>query len=109
MKILITGGAGFLGLHLARYFEKQNAQITLVDIAEFRTSDYHKKHQLLTIDVRSKFKLDHAIKGQDYVIHAAAGLPLWSREDIVSTNSTGTKNVLSCAFKHKIKRTIFRI
>ncbi|MBI4137301.1 NAD(P)-dependent oxidoreductase [Candidatus Roizmanbacteria bacterium] len=107
MNILITGGAGFLGLHLVKYFEKKNFTITLVDIAKYEPSEYNKRHRLLNIDVRKKYLLDKAIRGQDYIIHAAAGLPLWSKEDIISTNVEGTRNVLSLARKHHVKRTIF--
>ncbi|KKR49368.1 MAG: epimerase [Microgenomates group bacterium GW2011_GWC1_41_8] len=107
MNILITGGAGFLGLHLVKYFERENANITLIDIAKYDPTEYSKRHRLLTIDVRKKYLLEKAVKGQDYIIHAAAGLPLWSHDDIISTNVEGTKNILSLARKHKVKRTIY--
>src|SRR3989344_1105734 len=107
MNILITGGAGFLGLHLVKYFERENANITLIDIAKYDPREYSKRHTLLTVDVRKKYLLDKAIKGQDYIIHAAACLPLWSHDDIISSNVEGTKNILSLARKHKVKRTIY--
>lgn len=107
MKILITGGAGFLGYHLANYFLKQNHTVTLVDIAPFETKDFVKHPRMITADVRNKYLMNKALEKQDYVIHTAAGLPLWNREDIISTNVEGTKNVLSSAKKNKVKRVIY--
>lgn len=107
MKILITGGAGFLGLHLISYLSKKNHSLTLVDIQEFDKSEYIESSKAEICDVRNKGKLDSLIKGQDIVIHAAAALPLWKEKDIYTTNINGTKNVLELAKKHKIRRVIF--
>src|SRR3990167_7862468 len=107
MKILITGGAGFLGLHLASYLDKKNHKLTLVDLQEFDKSEYKGNVRLVICDVRDKRKLAGIIKGQDVIIHAAAALPLWKKEDIYTTNIDGTKNVLELAKKHKVKRVVY--
>lgn len=107
MKILITGGAGFLGMHLASYFNKKHCKLTLVDIQNFNKEDYDRNFNLVVCDVRNKNKLGTIIKGQDVVIHAAAALPLWKKEDIYTTNIDGTKNVLELAKKYKLKRVIY--
>lgn len=107
MKILITGGAGFLGMHLASYLHKKGSKLTLVDIQKFDKEEYPRSAIFATCDVRDKKKLEKFIEGQDLIIHAAAALPLWKKEDIYSTNTEGTKNVLELSKKHKIKRVIF--
>lgn len=107
MKILITGGAGFLGLHLASFFSKKNHKLTLLDIQKFDKREYVKDFRTEICDVRDKRKLDNLIKGQDIIIHAAAALPLWGKEDIYTTNVDGTKNILELAKKHKVKRVIY--
>jgi len=107
MKVLITGGAGFLGLHLTSYLHKKNCKLTLVDIQEFNKKEYKNDYELAICDVRNRKKLSGIIKGQDVVIHAAAALPLWKKEDIYSTNIDGTRNVLELAKKHNIKRVIY--
>jgi len=107
MKILITGGAGFLGMHLASYLHKKENNLTLVDLQKFNKKEYPKKSILATCDVRDKKMLGKFIKNQDLIIHAAAALPLWNKEDIYSTNVDGTRNVLELAKKRKIKRIIF--
>lgn len=107
MKILITGGGGFLGLHLASYLYKKHYKLTLLDIQEFDKKEYGGNYFLTLCNVRDRKKMDALVKGQDVVIHAAAALPLWKKEDIYSTNIDGTRNVLELARKHKIKRVIF--
>lgn len=107
MKILITGGGGFLGLHLAMYLRKKNYNLTLVDIQQFDKKEYPKGCVFVLCDVRNKKELDPLMKGQDIVIHAAAALPLWGKEDIYTTNINGTRNILDLAWKHKLKRVIF--
>jgi nucleoside-diphosphate-sugar epimerase len=106
MKVLITGGAGFLGFHLAEFLHKKGFDLTLDDIHEFDSEEYTGDYRLELVDIRDKKKLDPLVKGQDVVIHCAAALPLWKKEDIYSTNIDGTKNVLESALKHKVKRVI---
>lgn len=107
MKILLTGGAGFLGLHLASYLFKKDHQLTLVDIQPFDKKEYSQNCKLEVCDVRNKNKLEGLIKGQDIIIHAAAALPLWKKEDIFSTNVNGMQNVLELSKRNGVKRVIF--
>jgi len=106
-KVLITGGAGFLGLHLAKFFKQKKWQVSLLDIADYPSHEYDNQgFELLKVDVRDKQKVDQAVIGKDVIIHTAAALPLWSREDIMTTNVNGTINVATSALKHKVKRMI---
>ena len=107
MRILITGGAGFLGLHLASYLSKRKFTPTLVDIQRFDKDEYGNNYNLQICDIRDKKKLGKFIRGQNFIIHAAAALPLWKKEDIFSTNVEGTKNILELAKKYKVKRVIY--
>ena len=107
MKVLITGGAGFLGLHLVQHFHKKKAKITLYDIDEYDTSEYPKGVKCLAGDIRDYDTLKAAMKGHDVIVHAAAALPLWKKEDIMTTTIDGTRNVLEAALENKIKRVVF--
>lgn len=107
MKVLITGGAGFLGLHLARFFSKKRFDIYLLDIADFDSKEYPKNCHFINADVRNVTSMYRYIKGMDFVIHAAAGLPLWKGSDIMKINVGGTKNVLKASLKNKVKRMIY--
>ena len=104
-KAFITGGAGFLGINLVRYLLERNFDVVSYDIAPF---DYPEKFAVQAIygDIRNKKDLEMAMAGSDIVIHTAAALPLYSKEDIFSTDITGTKNVLESALKNKIKRVV---
>lgn len=107
-KILITGGAGFLGVHLARRLLKDGYQVTLFDLANLNAQDLIGKVDVIIGDVRKSKDVEHAIKNQDYVIHAAAALPiLQSKKEIFSVNVDGTKNVLEASLKNGVKRLIF--
>lgn len=104
-KYLITGGAGFLGINLVRHLLKKGFQVRTLDIAAF---DYPEKEQIeaLTGDIRDKGIVEKAIDGIDIVVHGAAALPLYSKEEIFSTDIDGTKNILESAYNHELKRVI---
>jgi nucleoside-diphosphate-sugar epimerase len=107
MKILITGGSGFLGINLIRYLIKKGfTDITSLDIAEF---DYVEKNEISAhlCDIRNKDLLPQFLKDQDVVIHSAAALPLYKVEDIYSTDVQGTTNLLEVAYDSGVKRFIF--
>ena len=107
MRVLITGGAGFLGLHIARFFAKKKWDIKILDIAAFPQEEYPEGTEYLHGDVRDYEKVSEAIKGCDVVIHAAAALPLRSRHEIISTNVDGTRNILAECLKQKIVRAVY--
>ncbi len=107
MKVLITGGAGFLGMHLANFLANKGLQTTLLDIGGYDKSEYPKDCLFITGDIRDKKVASHTLKGNDIVIHAAAALPLWKKEDIFAVNVDGTNNLLEAAFKQKIRHFVF--
>lgn len=107
-KILITGGTGFLGVHLARTFFKKAYKVTLFDIADLDAKDLVGKVTVVKGDIRDKEAIAQALKGQDFVVHAAAALPIqFTKEAIFSINVGGTKNILQSSLVNKIKRLIF--
>lgn len=106
MKVLITGGAGFFGLHMTKKCLEEKEQVTLLDIAEYNTGEYDPEVNLVRGDVRDTKVMDELISKTDIVIHAAAALPLESKKEIFSTNVDGTRNVLELCLKHK-KRVVY--
>jgi len=106
MKILITGGAGFLGINLVRYFHCRKHEIVSLDIADFDYRDIKDKITIINGDIRKKNIVNTAMEGIDIVIHTAAALPLYKPEDIFSTDVEGTRNLIKAGEEHKVKRFI---
>lgn len=107
MKICITGGAGFLGLHLATFLSKKGHDLTLVDVAPFHVKEYPKSCRYVRADVRSAKIIGKVLQDCDVVIHAAAALPLWKREDVFDINVRGTRNLLNASLRNNIKQFVF--
>ena len=108
-RVLITGGAGFLGVHLARHLLKKSYKVTLLDVAPLTAKDLAKKVEYVKADIRQRSeKLESAIQKADYIVHAAASLPIIHKKSIIyDTNIKGTENVLKYALFHHIKRLVF--
>ncbi len=106
--VLITGGTGFLGCHLSRQLLKEGYNVTLFDLAPLDAKDLIGKVTVIQGDINDKKAIENAIKKHDYVVHAAAALPILREKDIIyHVNIDGTKNVLEAALKAKAKRLVF--
>lgn len=106
MKFLITGGSGFLGINLVRYLHERGHQVVSLDLVEFDYPDMMDKITAYKGDIRNSQDVENVMQGVDIVIHTAAALPLYSKEDIYSTDVVGTRTLLRSAFKNKVKRFI---
>ena len=103
---LITGGAGFLGINLARYLIKKGQNVIILDMAPFDYPDMARKVEVINGDIRNKEIVSTAMNNVDIVIHTAAALPLYKPRDIYSTDIGGTRLLLEEAKKHHVKRFI---
>lgn len=103
-RFLIAGGAGFLGVNLIRFLLERGHAVTSLDLAEFRYPDVVDRVQVVQGDVRDPEVVDRALEGVDIVVHAAAALPLYPREEIYTTNVDGTRTVLEAAYRRRIRR-----
>ncbi len=106
MKFLITGGAGFLGINVVRHLKSRGHEVVSLDKVMFDYADMNDKIDIITGDIRDKKVVDNAMKSIDVVVHTAAALPLYSAEEILSTDIDGTKNLLEAAEKNKVERFI---
>lgn len=107
MRILITGGAGFFGLHQAHKLAAHGHQVVLLDIAPFYREEYPSGVTFHTGDVRDVRLLYRVLDGVDAVVHAAAALPLWKPQDIISVNVEGTRMVMEAARQRRIPRVVY--
>ena len=108
MKVLVTGGSGFLGINLIRFLRTKGVdEIRVLDIADF---DYPEKGEpwlKFTLgDVRDIPAVEKVTEGCDVVVHCAAALPLYSEKDIYTTEVDGSKNVLNAARKFNLDRHV---
>jgi len=106
MKILVTGGSGFLGINLIRFLLKKDYEIVSYDIVDFDYPDVKDKIKIIKGDIRNKELVNSSMKGIDIVVHTAAALPLYTPEEIHTTDVDGTNNLLEAAEKEKVKRFI---
>jgi nucleoside-diphosphate-sugar epimerase len=105
-RFLITGGAGFLGINLARLLLQRGHQVASLDIAPFDYPDVAGQVTAIQGDIRDGAAVDRAMAGAEIVVHAAAALPLYSKRDIASTDIQGTRHVLESAHRHGVQRVI---
>ena len=105
MRVLITGGAGFIGSHLADYYVAKGDQVTILD--NFSTGSKeniaHLEGKVTTVDgdVRNVELVEKLTKDADLVLHMAAALGvntiLESPLESMSINITGSEVVLNAA------------
>jgi len=106
MRVLVTGGSGFLGINLARDLLAHGHSVRSLDLAPF---DYPEQATVEAIqgDVRDRAAMERAAAGIDVIVHAAAALPLFPPADIFSTNVDGTRRVLEAAVAVGVPRVVF--
>ena len=106
MKILVTGGAGFLGINLIRYLlEQGQTDIVSLDLADF---DYPEQSRVTVIkgDIRDRGAVARAMAGVKLVVHTAAALPLYKKDEIFSTDIDGTRLLLEAAANERVERFV---
>ncbi len=112
MKILVTGGAGFIGSHIVEHFHDE-ADVTVLDNLSTGSEDNLKslRHTFIKGNVTDFETLDKAMNGCDYVFHLAAFISVPESVkhpgECSAVNVMGTDNVLKAAEKNGVKKVIF--
>jgi nucleoside-diphosphate-sugar epimerase len=106
--VLVTGGSGFLGINLIRFLRAQGVErIRVLDIAPFDYPEQNEPWLEMTLgDVRDQQAVDKCVEGCDAVVNTAAALPLYSPEDIRTTEVDGARNVLDACKRSGVPRMI---
>lgn len=119
MKILVTGGAGFIGSNLCEYFLKKGNSVVCLDnfsTGKFEniknlTDSYPADFRLVVGDIRKPDDCRKAVEGNEYIFHEAAlGSVPRSIKDPVTTNEVnidGFLNMLVAARDAGVKRFIY--
>lgn len=114
--LLITGGTGSFGnAVLKRFLDTDIKEIRIFSRDEKKQDDMRHRLQNSKVkffigDVRNKRSVDYAMRGVDYIFHAAALKQVPSCEffpiEAVKTNVLGTENVLDSAIEHEVKNVV---
>ena len=127
MKVLVTGGAGFVGSFLCEELHRQGFDIRILDCFEPQVHEggtdnlsslktpagaFKPGVQLLQGDVRNRTELESALVGVDAIIHLAAqvgvGQSMYEIERYVSHNTSGTAVLLELLAnrKHSVRKVV---
>ena len=116
-RILITGGAGFIGSHLARHLLQQGHEVRALDRLdpqvhpERERPDYlDSEVELIQGDVRDPGAVSEALIGVDAVVHLAArvgvGQSMYEIADYCSVNTVGTGVLLEALIERPVRRLV---
>ncbi|WP_101068499.1 NAD-dependent epimerase/dehydratase family protein [Roseovarius salinarum] len=103
--VLVTGGAGFMGINLVRHLLDRGHTVRSYDIAPF-TYPEADRISVLQADIRDRDAHAAAFDGVDTVVHCAAALPLSTPGEIRSTNVDGTRALLETAAAAGVRRFV---
>ena len=107
MKVLVTGGGGFLGQYIIEELISEGHQV-----CSFSRNSYPELEKL-GVEQRSGNLLDsesifNALEGIEGIFHVAGKVAMWGKwEDFYQNNTIGTKNLIEAAKKRKIKRFVY--
>jgi UDP-glucose 4-epimerase len=117
MKVMVTGGCGFIGSHIVDRLIKEGFEVTVIDnlsTGRLLNLDHHKANSNLTIYIRDLIEYEKILplfEGIEWVFHIAALadiVPSIERPlDYHHANVDGTINVLECCRQWNVKRIIY--
>jgi len=113
VKVVITGGAGFIGSHIVEYWANENVEIHVIDnlrSGNIKNIESFKNVYLHEVSITDRDAVFDILENVTYIHHLAAliSVPesIQKPLDCVNINVTGLLNVLDAAVKHKAKKII---
>lgn len=112
MKILVTGGAGFIGSHVCKLLLEGGNSVTVVDnLSTGHREDIDEKAVFYQIDLADQKKLEEILSGHDAVIHMASfievGESVKKPVEFAENNIVGTVKLLEAMKNTGVKKIIF--
>jgi nucleoside-diphosphate-sugar epimerase len=106
MNVLVTGGGGFLGSHLACRLHEMGHRVSVLGRRRYpNLPEGIVQHQA---DLRDPKAVSLACREQDSVFHAGALPGIWgTQKDFHETNVDGTRHVIDGCFEHKVRKLVF--
>lgn len=105
--ILVTGGAGFLGITLVRELVQEGYRPRVMDIHDLNDVELEGSTEFIKGDVRDTETVARACRDVDTVFHlAAAVLPIRGKKNYTSTNAGGVRNVLESASENRVNQVV---
>jgi UDP-glucose 4-epimerase len=114
MRLLVTGGAGFIGHHLVGRLVERGDQVTVIDDLSSgflsRLEPYRDEISIVEGSILDESALDRAVAGSEVILHEAA-IPSVARSVIApkathTANATGTIDVMLAAARHGVRRVV---
>lgn len=106
-KVLITGGAGFIGSRIASACVKSGLEVRVFDLVKSRVEGVSES---MTGSILDPYEISLAARGCDMIVHAAAALGVQRTEtrrlECLYINIQGTVNVLEAAVKERAKKIL---
>lgn len=109
MKVLLTGASGFIGYHLVELLYNEGFEIICLVRKTSKVEQIKNKVKLVYGEVTIPSSLDEAVKGVDYIIHAAGTVKAISPKHYFDINTQGTVNLFNAVLKNNpnLKRFVY--
>jgi UDP-glucose 4-epimerase len=111
MRILITGGSGFLGVSLTRELRRSGYEVRAVVREPSRCPSFSPEVETVVVDVRHAVKMEEIASGCDAIVHLAAKVHAiddsGTEEDYEAINVEGTRHILDAAVRSGVNRIVF--
>lgn len=117
MKLLVTGGAGFIGSNFIRYWNNKYPYDQIVNLDKLTYAGHlsslkefagNENYTFIRGDIRNSSIIEKAMEGVEYVVHFAAeshvDRSIAGPKLFLETNILGTQVLLDLALKHKVRR-----
>ena len=119
MRIVVTGGAGFIGSNFIHHILKKYPKYKIINIDNLtyagnlhnlKDIERNKNYKFVKADICDRKQIDKVIKGCNWIVHFAAeshvDRSIESADIFTLTNVLGTQVLLDAAVRHKIKKFI---